>query len=93
MASRTFALPTPHVAESLASFRDILGRVSVNTVYYHVFDAKLRLEHGENDFSKWFAGMGKMALAEEVRRLDPYTHTLEGLRKRIMVLVKKHDTH
>jgi hypothetical protein len=92
MASRTFALPTPYVAENLTEFRDMLGRVSVTSIYYHVFDAKLRLERGENDFSKWFTGIGKTALAEEVRTLDPYTHTLEGLRKRIMVLVKKYDT-
>jgi hypothetical protein len=93
MALRTFAMPTPYVSESLADFREMLGRVSVNAIYYHVFDAKLRLERGENDFSRWFADKGKTVLAEEVRKLDPYTHTLEGLRKRIMILVKKHDTN
>jgi hypothetical protein len=93
MASRTFALPTPYVAQNLIEFRDALGRVSVNTIYYHIFDAKLRLEKGENDFSKWFDTNGRSTLAEEMRKMDPYTHTLEGLRKRIIVLVKKYDTH
>ena len=93
MASRTFALPTPYVAQNLIEFRDALGRVSVNTIYYHIFDAKLRLERGENDFSKWFDTNGMSTLAEELRKLDPYTHTLEGLRKRIIVLVRKYDTH
>jgi hypothetical protein len=93
MASRTFALPTPYAAQNLVEFRDALTRVSVNTIYYHIFDAKLRLERGENDFSKWFDTNGRSTLAEELRKLDPYTHTLEGLRKRIIVLVRKYDTH
>ncbi|MBI5473057.1 MAG: hypothetical protein HY961_12005 [Ignavibacteriae bacterium] len=91
MASRVFVLPTDHVAHSLSEFLDILGRVSVNSLYYHIFDAKLRLAKRENDFSTWFATLGKDQLAEETRNLDPYTYTLEGLRKRMMVLVKKYD--
>ena len=93
MASRTFAMPTPYAAQNLVEFRDALGRVSVNTIYYHIFDAKLRLERGENDFSLWFDTNGRKTLAEEMRKLDPYTHTLEGLRRRIIVLVKKYDTN
>jgi hypothetical protein len=93
MASRTFASPTPYVAHNLREFREILGHVSVNTIYYHIFDAKLRLKHGENDFSRWFDSNGLSALAEELRNLDPYTYTLEGLRKRILFLTKKHDTN
>jgi hypothetical protein len=93
MASRTFALPTPYFAQNLIEFRNILGHVSVSTIYYHIFDAKLRLGRGENDFSRWFDSNGMSALAEEVRNLDPYTYTLEGLRKRILVLTEKHDTN
>jgi len=93
VACRTFALPTPYIARTLAEFKDALERVSVNALYYHIFDAKLRLERGENDFSKWFNGIGKPDLAEEVRNLDPYSHTLEGLRKRIIVMVSRHDTN
>ena len=90
MASRTYVLPTPHVAHNLAEFAGILGQVSVNSLYFHVFDAKLRLERGENDFSAWFRGLGKTELAEKSRRLDPYSHTLEGLRRGIIALVEKH---
>jgi hypothetical protein len=93
MASRLFVLPTQHVARTLQEFLDCLGRVSVNSLYYHIFDAKLRLERHDNDFSRWFTDLGLLDLAEELRRLDPYAHTLEGLRKRIIVLVKKHDQH
>ncbi len=91
MASRIFVLQTPYIADTLAEFRDVLRLISIDSLYYHIYDAKLRLGSGENDFSRWFKGLGKPVLAEEVTRLDPYTYTLEGLRKRLMVLVGKHD--
>ena len=91
MASRLFVLSTPHVAHSLTEFRDILQHISVNSLYFHVFDARLRLQQGENDFSRWFSDLGKQKLAEYMGRLDPYTQTLEGLRQRILQLVARYD--
>jgi hypothetical protein len=92
MASRTFVLPTTHVAHSLMEFADQIGRVSINSVYFHMFDAKLRLKYGENDFSRWFRDQGKTALADEMKRLDPYSYTLDGLRQRIVALVRQHES-
>jgi hypothetical protein len=91
MSCKTFVMQTPHAASSLAEFSDCLARVSVNSLYYHVFDAKLRLARGQNDFSRWFGDMGLMELSEAVAQLDPYTYTLEGLRNRILKLVRQHD--
>ena len=93
MASRTFALQTAYVAHDLSEFSTILQRISINSIYFHIFDATLRLEQNENDFSLWFKSLGKPELAEEVLRLDPYTHTLEGLRKTILGMVKKYGTN
>lgn len=93
MASRTFVLTTPHVAHSLGEFRHILRDISVNSLYFHMFDARLRLHSTDNDFSRWFASLGKEKLAQETASLDPYSHTLEGLRKRILVLTERHDTN
>jgi len=92
MASRTFVVRTPHVARTLEEFKEVLKRLSVNSLYYHIFDAKLRLEKGENDFSRWFRDLGKTELAERVARLDPYTFTLEGLRSQIIRLVDLYGT-
>ncbi len=91
MASRLFILPTKHVAQTLRDFLEILPLVSANSLYHHMFDAKLRLKKDDNDFSQWFAAMGFVDLAQELRNLDPYAYTLEGLRKRILVLVKRHS--
>jgi len=93
MAARTFVLPTRHAARNLTEFAEILGKVSIHSIYFHVFDAKLRLKHGENDFSRWFRSLGKTELADASRRLDPYSRTLDGLRQDLIALVKKHDSH
>jgi len=93
MACKTFVFPTHQDARSLREFSEILGKVSINSVYFHMFDAKLRLKHGENDFSRWFRSLGAVELAEASKRLDPYSHTLEGLRQSLVALVKKYDSH
>jgi hypothetical protein len=93
MASRLFVISTGLVAHTLTEFLELLGHVSISSIYYHVFDAKLRLERDQNDFSAWFSTLGLEGLAEEMRSLDPYTYTLEGLRKRIMVLGREYDKH
>lgn len=90
MASQAFIIPTPIVVRTLEEFAAHLEHVSLNSLYHHMFDARLRLGRGENDFSAWFRGIGKEGLAEEVQKLDPYLHTLEGLRKRLEVLVRRH---
>jgi hypothetical protein len=87
MSSRTFVLPTPLQASNLEEFSECLRKISVNSIYYHIFEARLRLEQDENDFSLWFAGNGFAELAGKIRRLDPYTITMEGLRKKILKLI------
>ena len=90
MSCRTFILPTSYEARNLQEFLEIFQKVSINSIYFHVFEARLRLERGENDFSDWFEEMGQKKLAREISRLDPYTITLEGLRRNIIQLVSKY---
>ena len=93
MASRTFVLHTPYSAATLKEFRDVLRQISISSIYYHIFDAKLRLKKGENDFSRWFRDTGHPELAAQVARLDPYSYTLEGLRSKILALGEQYDTN
>ena len=58
-----------------------------------MFDAKLRLKTGENDFSRWFRDLGKTALADAIKRMDPYSYALDGLRQQISDAVKRYGTH
>ena len=93
MACKTFVFPNGYVAHTLTEFAEYLSKVSISSIYFHVFDAKLRLKTGENDFSRWFLDLGQTALANETKRLDPYSYTLDGLRRQIVALVKKYDSH
>jgi hypothetical protein len=90
MSCRTFILPTPYEARDLKEFREILHKIGINSIYYHVFEAKLHLDKGENDFSDWFEEIGEQQLAQDFNRLDPYTVTMEGLRKKIVHHVSRY---
>jgi len=90
MACRTFILPTRYEAHDLREFAEIMDKISFYAVYFHVFEARLRLERGVNDFSSWFESLGFPDLARVISRLDPYTMTLEGLRRKIISEVRRH---
>jgi len=87
MSSHIFVVPTNKVAANVQEFRDCLKTVSVHSIYFHMFEAKLRLEKGDNDFSIWLRSAGKEKEAEQISRLDPYTFTLEGLREKLLEIV------
>lgn len=90
MRSVSFILPTGLRAADLQEFHDALGRVSLSSLAYHMFDARLRLERGDNDFSRWIEqALNEPRLADELRTLDPYTHTEEGLRRRILTAIER----
>ena len=86
--SRSFLLPTPYEARTPAEFAHALGKVSVHSIYHHVFEARLRLERG-NDFAEWLTGLGEKDLAWQITLLDPYAQTLESLRTRLLRLVER----
>jgi hypothetical protein len=90
-ATQTAILPTPIVSLSLEEFAVHIDKISLHSLYYHMFDSRLRLGRGENDFSAWFRDIGKPELADKVQKLDPYLSTLEGLRSQIKALVKKYE--
>ena len=88
--SVSFIIPTVHVAVDLPSFLEILKKITLDSVYFHIFEARLRLEKGTNDFSFWIeTAIGDTALAEEINKLDPYTYTLEDLRQTLIGIVEK----
>ncbi|MFH0771134.1 MAG: DUF5752 family protein [Candidatus Omnitrophota bacterium] len=88
--SVSFILPTNYVAYDLKDFIDILSRITVDSIYYHIFEARLRLEKNTNDFSNWIGtSVGDEKLAKEISKLDPYTFTLEGLRNKVIKIVKR----
>ncbi len=89
LSSRIFILPTPFVAKNLKEFCECLKKVTIHSVYFHMFEARLRLKKPDNDFSCWLRDSGYAELANKISRLDPYTYTLEGLRKKIISLIEE----
>ena len=89
MSCRTFVFSTPFQAADVGEFARALRAVSINSLYYHVFESRLRLGRMGNDFSIWLESIGREKLAQAISRLDPYTITLEGLRKKIIQIVEK----
>jgi hypothetical protein len=90
MACQTFVLPTPYTVSTLKEFQEVLEKVSFGTLYYHMFDARMRPELGNNDFSIWIRDNGYPDLAKAVQELDPYSYTLDGLRKAVIRLTRKY---
>lgn len=86
--SVSFVFATPHIAYDLQEFREALQRITIDSLYFHIFDARLRLEHGSNDFSHWLKdSICDDESADKISRLDPYTYTLEELRKTIIEII------
>ena len=90
MKSASFVLPTNYIAYDLREFVDIIKKVTMDSIYFHIFESRLRLERKTNDFSNWIeTSIGDKELSDRISRLDPYTHTLEDLRKTIIRIVEQ----
>lgn len=90
LKSMSFIFSTSYVASDLKSFAEGLRKISISSVYFHMYEARLRLERSTNDFSNWLANaLGENDLALKIAKLDPYTQTGEALRETILNLINK----
>ncbi len=90
MKSVSIIISTPYVAHDLREFVEALRKISLGSLYFHVFEARLRLGKGMNDFTIWMQdSLEEFELGEDIARLDPYTYTLEGLRSAFIQLIEK----
>ena len=90
LKSVSFVIPTNYIVTDLKEFVEIIKKITIDSIYFHIFESRLRLEKEANDFSYWIeSALGEKALAEKIASLDPYTQTLEDLRKSIIAAVSK----
>lgn len=88
--SISFILPTPYIAKDLKDFAGILKKVTIDSIYFHMFEARLRLDMETNDFSFWLGtSLMEEELAGKITSLDPYTYTMEALRKKLIELTEE----
>ena len=87
--SVSFIFQTPYTASDLKEFQAVLQRVTINSIYFHMFEARLRIGQGTNDFSNWLEdSLSEKKLANKIASLDPYTHTMENLRITLIKLIE-----
>ncbi|MFA5199639.1 MAG: DUF5752 family protein [Candidatus Omnitrophota bacterium] len=87
--SVSFILPTNYIAYDLNEFAEILKKITIDSIYFHIFEARLRLEKPTNDFSYWIENsLGDKKIANKISSFDPYTCTLEDLRSKILRIVE-----
>jgi hypothetical protein len=90
MKSVSVILPTIYAAHDLREFVEALRKISPSSLYFHVFESRLRLNQESNDFSNWLEkSMEEVDLSHEVARIDPYALTLEGLRSALVQIIEK----
>ncbi|MFQ5662458.1 MAG: DUF5752 family protein [Terriglobia bacterium] len=83
----TITAPTGVRAQSLEEFLLGLESIGTSSVHFHFLTSRLRLQLASNDFSHWLrTSMDLGELAEQIERIDIYTNTLEGVRRRIIQL-------
>ena len=87
MQSRIIEVPTGLEARSLAEFRETLAAVDASAVYYHNFEAILRLGRRMGDFAFWIEQQLDLPeLAQKISRIDFYMISLESVRHQIIGL-------
>ncbi len=85
----TFVFPTGIRAQNLAEFLMAIKFVDAISIYYHFYDARTRLGNGADDFSAWITNVfGKQDLAEQIKSIDPFMHTIEGIRTHLIEAVE-----
>jgi hypothetical protein len=84
----TIVVPTGLKATNVEEFTECLGKVDRSSIYFHFFEARLRLGKERDDFSEWLSTtLGMKDVAEEIRGFDAYLFEIDELRTRIKGLL------
>ena len=85
----TFVFPSGIRVQNLAEFLMAVKHADSTSIYYHFYEARTRLGSGVDDFSAWIRDVfGKEDLAEQIRLIDPFMHTIEGIREHLIEAVE-----
>jgi len=86
---KSFIIPTGHVATDLQTFYDAISRVDSYSIFYHLIEARIRMEKPENDFSVWIRDeLQEYQLAERIEQLSPYVYNLYELRSKLLEMIQ-----
>ncbi|MBP1749721.1 MAG: hypothetical protein H6Q52_2260 [Deltaproteobacteria bacterium] len=86
----TYVFPAGVWASNLAEFLMALKFVDDGSIYYHFYEARMRVPGGVDDFSQWIEqALHKKELAERIRAIDPFMHDTSEIRAYITDIVMK----
>jgi hypothetical protein len=86
----TLIFPVGLRAKNLAEFMTAMKFIDSVSIYYHFYEARIRLGRGIDDFSMWIEdSLGKKELAGRIRSIDPFMHTIEEIRGHIVDVVEE----
>lgn len=79
-------------AKNLAEFLVAVDHIDAGSIYYHFYDSRVRLNEGMvDDFSRWIEHtLGRKDIADEIRAIDPFMHSIESIRKHIGEIIERH---
>lgn len=90
MKSRIIKVPTGKKAGSLDEFIKVLSSIHASAIYFHMFEARIRIKKGKSDFSIWLEEvLGLGGLADKIEKIDCYMYSLEQIRRKIVELCQK----
>jgi hypothetical protein len=85
----TLVSPVGIQVKNLAEFLIAIRYVELESIYYHFYEARIRPPEEVDDFSHWFGdALNKKGLADRIRSIDPFMHSLEAARQHIIELVE-----
>jgi hypothetical protein len=88
MRSILVAYPTGRTAEDLAGLREAVLEASRGTLYFHFFEARVRLAGRSDDFSTWIEqGLGRLDVAAALRRIDFPALRVEDVREAVAAVL------
>ncbi|MGO9378104.1 MAG: DUF5752 family protein [Dissulfurispiraceae bacterium] len=90
----TISYPMGIRANNLAEFLIAIKYIDAGSMYYHFYEARTHVRGGtsefSDDFSWWFGVIyGKDKLAEKIKAIDPFMHTIESIREHLIEAVEE----
>jgi hypothetical protein len=86
----TLIFPIGVKVNNLTEFLIALRHVESGCIYFHFYEARIRLGRGVDDFTQWIMhSLKRKKLAKRIRTIDPFMHNAEGIREHIIEIMEE----
>jgi hypothetical protein len=89
--STSIILDTGIRACNIDEFIEAMGKITRRCLYYHLFEARIRLHRFDNDFSIWLREQADAPeIADQISKLDISVFSLEQIRAHLFMILGKY---